>query len=81
MKKKLLGIGIACGSFIVLLTGAYFFFTFYYSHGFTCGVWVNGIYCTGYGVEEINDILASRNAYTEVVVRAKGASVIRIYWV
>ncbi len=72
MKKKLLGIGIACGSIVLLLTGAYFFFTYYYSQGFTCGVWVNGIYCTGYSVEEMNDILASQNTYTEVVVRAKG---------
>ncbi len=72
MKKTLLGIGITCGSLVILLSGAYFFFAYYYSQGFTCGVWVNGIYCTGYSVEEVNDILASQNTYKEVVVRAKG---------
>ena len=34
-----------------------FFVTFYYNDGFTYDTWVNGVYCTGKSIDEVNDKL------------------------
>ncbi|MBE5883212.1 MAG: hypothetical protein E7291_02135 [Lachnospiraceae bacterium] len=43
----------------ILLIG-YFLLAFYYRQGFTVNTWINGVYCTGKSVEEVNAELLSR---------------------
>ncbi len=71
MKKIIVGIGVTCACVLALLTGAYFLLTYYYSQGFSCGVWVNDVYCTGYDVDDINKVLADKNDYKDIQVIAK----------
>lgn len=40
--------------FILLSVGAYLGIAFYYMDGFSFGTWINGVYCTGKSVEEVN---------------------------
>lgn len=78
MKKKIIGIAVVCLSAIFLLAGAYFLLTYYYSKDFTCGVWVNGVYCTGYDVATVNKILAEKNEYQKITVTAKNGDAVQI---
>lgn len=39
---------------LMLLSAGYFLLTAYYSNGFCLNTWINGVYCTGKSVEEVN---------------------------
>lgn len=68
MRKVFAGIGISCMGIVLLLVGAYFSLAYYYSQGFTCGVWINGVYCTGFNVSDVNQMLADKNDYKSIEV-------------
>lgn len=78
MKKVFAGIGISCIGIVLLLVGAYFSLAYYYSEGFTCGVWVNGIYCTGFNVSDVNEMLAQKNDYKKIDIIDKDGNVFTI---
>ncbi|MCR5556720.1 MAG: L,D-transpeptidase [Butyrivibrio sp.] len=63
MKKAFSAIGIAFAFIIISLVALYLLLGKYYSDGFSCSTWVNGVYCTGKTVEEVNRELVSRNVY------------------
>lgn len=75
MKKVFAGIGISCMAIVLLLVSAYFSLAYYYSQGFTCGVWVNGVYCTGFNVKDVNKMLADKNDYKSVEITDKNGEV------
>lgn len=54
MKKAVRGLGAACIIGVVLLIAGYIALTVYYNDCFVPNTWINGIYCTGYSVEEVN---------------------------
>jgi hypothetical protein len=60
MKKgfKIFGLFLAIGLFI--LAGLYVLLGYYYTDGFPCFTWINGIYCTGKSVEELNRELVAQ---------------------
>lgn len=60
-KKKGLWIQLAVITVFLLLAGAYLAIGFYYQSGFSFGTYINGLYCTGKSVEEVNDEL--KNSY------------------
>ncbi|MBQ8262464.1 MAG: L,D-transpeptidase family protein [Lachnospiraceae bacterium] len=63
MKEKLKIIGGAMLALIVIsVVGFYFSMANYYSDKFLCGTWINGIYCTGLTVEEVESRLVSENS-------------------
>ena len=76
MKKILwyLVVFLSCG---LLLGGVCFLvLSFYYSNRFPVNLWVNGVYCTGKSVEQVNEELVSQTeASTVYVVDAQGK-----YW-
>ncbi|MCR5715644.1 MAG: L,D-transpeptidase/peptidoglycan binding protein [Lachnospiraceae bacterium] len=59
MKIKGTGIAACIVSFIVLLIAGYLAIGFYYQDGFAAGTFINGLYCTGMRVEEVNEQLIS----------------------
>lgn len=79
MKKIAIGTGIFFISLGVLLGGAYLVLAGYYSKGFTCGVYINDIYCTGYDVETVNQMLAEKNTYHNLTVTDKTGDIIVIH--
>ena len=67
MKKRVLAVVISA---VVLLglTGVYFGLAGYYSERFCYGTWINGIYCTGKTVEEVNLELIQTETYDTITV-------------
>ncbi len=55
------GVGIACT--IAILIATYLAIGFYYQDGFSLGTFINGIYCTGMSVEEVNAKLCASYEY------------------
>jgi len=70
MKVVLKGIAIA-GSIILLSTAAmYLGLANYYADGFSYETWINGIYCTGKSVNEVNEELLKQCYYTGLTIIA-----------
>lgn len=58
MRKKYTVIKSAViGGIIALIVGIYLGLSFMYTSGFSYGTWINGEYCTGKSVKEVNEIL------------------------
>lgn len=72
MKKKLKGL---LGAIILIPTVAfiifYLFVSLYYTDGFTFNTWINGVYCTGKSVEEVNSELIEAFQYDRIVVKSE----------
>ena len=46
--------------FLILAAAAYLAVAFYYRKGYSLNTWINGVYCTGKTVQEVNSELLSR---------------------
>lgn len=57
MKKKVLITFIVIACVLLGITGIYFSMVGYYTERFCYGTWINGVYCTGKTVQEVNDEL------------------------
>lgn len=72
MKKKLKGL---FGAIFLIPTVAfiifYLFVSFYYTDGFTFNTRINGVYCTGKSVEEVNSELIDAFKYDRIVVKSE----------
>lgn len=72
MKKKLKGL---LGAIILIPTVAfiifYLFVSLYYTDGFTFNTRINGVYCTGKSVEEVNSELIEAFQYDRIVVKSE----------
>lgn len=74
-KKTVRKIGITIAGVIFLLAVSYIGLAEYYKNGFSYGTWINGVYCTGKTVEEVNGELLSACSYDGLAVYdAKGES-------
>lgn len=62
--------GILIGTFIILgsMIAMYLGLVYYYKDGFSYGTWINGIYCTGKSVNEVNDELLNECHYEGLTV-------------
>lgn len=54
--------------FLLLFSGAYLGIACYYMDGFSFGTWINGVYCTGKSVEEVNAELLAQTSVPELTV-------------
>ncbi len=73
--KKAFRVGIIATIALVILLGAgYCLLGVYYMDGFPCFTWINGIYCTGKTVYEVNDELCAQNPYDGVAVIDKSGA-------
>ena len=68
MKKVLRGFVIGFAALILLLATVYVLLGFYYMEGFPCFTWINGVYCTGKTVYEVNEELVQNSAYNGVAI-------------
>ena len=53
---------------LLFLLTVYFVLAFYYREGFSLNTWINGVYCTGKTVEEVNSELLSHTEAPDVVI-------------
>lgn len=63
MKKAFSAICLAFVFIFISLAVVYLLLGKYYSEGFSCSTWINGVYCTGKTVEQVNKELVSKNVY------------------
>lgn len=57
MKRLLKHLAVILGVVTVSLMATYLGLAVYYHNAFTYGTWINGIYCTGRSIQEVNDEL------------------------
>lgn len=60
MRKIAKSMLLICLLLLLLLFIGYFFLAYYYRDGFSFNTWINGVYCTGKTVEEVNEELLSK---------------------
>lgn len=75
MKKNIVGLSLAGIFLCVMVAAGYFSLAYYYSQGFCCGVYINDVYCTGYSIDEVNEILSGQDDYGTISVVAKNGDV------
>ncbi len=68
MKKTTKRLVLAVLNVILLLLTVYFALAFYYREGFSVNTWINGVYCTGKTVEEVNSELLSHTEAPNIVI-------------
>ncbi|MDE6406617.1 MAG: L,D-transpeptidase/peptidoglycan binding protein [Lachnospiraceae bacterium] len=74
MKRLLKHLAIIIGLITVSLMVTYLGLAVYYRNAFTYGTWINGIYCTGRSIQEVNDELVKGFTYEGVTVKDKNGS-------
>ncbi|MDE6602058.1 MAG: L,D-transpeptidase/peptidoglycan binding protein [Lachnospiraceae bacterium] len=74
MKRLLKHLAIIMGLITVSLMVTYLGLALYYHNAFTYGTWINGIYCTGRSIQEVNDELVKGFTYEGVTVKDKDGS-------
>ena len=69
MKKNVLkGLGIGFSIILLSLLAMYLGLARYYADGFSYETWINGIYCTGKGIDEVNDELLKQCDYAGLTI-------------
>ncbi len=68
MKKALMAMGAAIMFILISLAAVYLLLGEYYSTGFSCSTWINGVYCTGKSVREVNSELVSKQVYPGITL-------------
>ncbi len=68
MKRLLKHMAVILGITAVSLMATYVGLAIYYRGAFTYGTWINGIYCTGKSIQEVNEELAKDFTYEGVTV-------------
>ena len=66
MKKTTKRLFLAVLLCLILLLTGYFVLAFYYREGFSLNTWINGVYCTGKTVEEVNSELLSHTEASDI---------------
>ena len=74
MKKALRGSVIGLVALLLVLAAVYVLLGFYYMEGFPCFTWINGVYCTGKTVYEVNEELVQSSAYDGVAILDKSGA-------
>lgn len=70
MKKKTVLKGCAIGFSVILLSvfAMYLALSRYYRNGFSYGTWINGVYCTGKSINEVNEALLEQCHYEGLTI-------------
>jgi hypothetical protein len=69
MKKKILKhLAVILGLMMISLMGVYVGLAIYYHNAFAYGTWINGVYCTGKSIQEVNDELVKDFTYEGLTV-------------
>lgn len=74
MKRKINGFLLICLFLVLFVIIGYFLLAFYYRQGFAVNTWINGVYCTGRTVEEVNSELLTQVEAPIVIVTDREGS-------
>lgn len=70
-KKLIRSAGITIVVLLFILAAAYLGLSIYYRDGFSYGTWINGVYCTGKTVDEVNEELLQSCTYDGLEISDK----------
>ena len=71
VRKIVMGVVALC----ICMTVMYLVIAVYYSKGFSVNTWINGVYCTGKAVEEVNlELLDKTKAPSIYIMDPEGRS-------
>lgn len=62
------GFGIGILVIIISVLCMYLGLAFYYRNGFSYNTWINGVYCTGKTLDEVNEELQEKSAYEGLTI-------------
>ncbi|MBO4458298.1 MAG: L,D-transpeptidase [Butyrivibrio sp.] len=65
-------------TFLIALTALYIIIGLYYRGGFPCCTWINGVYCTGKSVAEVNAELSNKFMYDGLKIKDKDGATLTI---
>ena len=68
MSKVVKGLLIVLAASVAAFIAVYIGLGFYYMNGFPCFTWINGVYCTGKSVDEVNEELCQKYQYDGINV-------------
>lgn len=71
MKRKTKVVLLTIFIMLLLVFTGYFLLAFYYRTGFSLNTWINGVYCTGKSVEEVNSELLTYAEAPSIVITDK----------
>lgn len=63
---------------LVSLMGTYIGLAIYYHNAFAYGTWINGVYCTGRSIDDVNNELVEDFSYDGIVIYDKEGNTCRI---
>lgn len=67
-KRSIKHIAIILGILLASLTGTYIGLAIYYQNAFAYGTWINGVYCTGRSISDVNNELVKSFSYEGITV-------------
>lgn len=67
-KKRKLFLCLIVLTPVFLIAAGYIALAFYYHDEFFYGTWLNGVYCTGRSVEEVNELLTEKTPAEDIVI-------------
>ncbi len=71
LKRVVRGFMISLAAVVMILAGVYVSLAVYYKNGFSYGTWINGIYCTGKSIDEVNELLSDQFTYRGMTVSGR----------
>lgn len=79
MKKRILKhLAVIFAIIMISLMGTYLGLAIYYHNAFAYGTWINGVYCTGKSIREVNDELVKDFTYEGLVIYDRNGNACRI---
>ncbi len=79
MKKRILKhLAVIFAIIMISLMGTYLGLAIYYHNAFAYGTWINGVYCTGKSIREVNDELVKDFTYEGLVIYDRNGNAFRI---
>lgn len=70
-KKTVKHLAVMSAIILISLMGTYVGLAIYYHNAFAYGTWINGVYCTGKSIHEVNDELAEGFTYEGITIYDK----------
>ncbi len=70
LKRLIIALVFSVAAFIAVYIGL----GFYYMNGFPCFTWINGVYCTGKSVDEVNEELCQKYQYDGISITDIGGA-------
>jgi len=79
MNRFARGVRVTLVISIITLAAVYLLLGYYYSDGFSYGTWINGVYCTGKSVDEVNELLKEKVTYNALTIKDQSGAELVIY--